>query len=117
MDVLDRHDVPTWEILVPYAFGVFAAGVGAYAKGLSSRVKSLEKEMLLKKADSDHQIADLKERMLTQYHDAQEIDRIVRSALEPFKLQFEYIHKELTKVDALHARLDRWNVPRAPYDK
>lgn len=112
-ELVDRHDVPTWEMLVPYLAGLAVVAITAYARGLSGRISAIEKDISVKKADSNRQIDTLKERMLTQYHDAQEIERIIRSAIAPIETKIMYVHKELAKIDAIHARLDRLNVPRA----
>ena len=112
-EILDRHDVPTWEILVPYVFGSVLAIVVAYARGLSSRITDIARDIETKKADSNNQIAALKERMLTQYHDSAEIERVIQSAIAPIQTQLTYMNRELAKVDSIHIRLDKLNVPRA----
>lgn len=111
--VLERHDAPTWEVLVPYVFGVVVAMIGAYVRGLSRRIENIERDINVKKADSNLQIAELKERMITRYHDIDAIERSIKSSLEPILVQIAHLQEGVSKVDAIHARLDLLRVPSA----
>lgn len=114
---LDRHDVPTWEMLTPYVLGLALAMVSAYARGLSGRVTRIERAIDENKADSNKQVADIKERLFTQYHDIEAIQRAIRAAIEPLQIQIGHmqddVHKTAAKTDAVHSRLDRLRVPSA----
>ena len=114
---LDRHDVPTWEMLTPYVLGLALAMVSAYARGLSGRVTRIERAIDENKADSNKQVADIKERLFTQYHDIEAIQRAIRAAIEPLQIQISHmqddVHKTAAKTDAVHSRLDRLRVPSA----
>lgn len=108
---LTRHDMPTWEFLVPYVFGVLFAALAAYAKGLSNDVREIRHDIATKKADSNQQITNLKERLITQHPTTDTLARAVRAELAPLELRISFIEKELMKLDAIHARLDRLHVP------
>jgi len=108
---LTRHDMPTWEFLVPYIFGVLFAVLAAYAKGLSNDVREIRNDITVKKADSNQQIVALKERLITQHPTTDTLARAVRAELAPLELRISFIEKELLKLDAIHARLDRLHVP------
>ena len=108
---VSRHDVPTWEFLVPYVFGVLFAVLAAYAKGLSNDVREIRHDIAAKKADSNQQIVALKERLITQHPTTDTLARAVRGELAPLELRISFIEKELLKLDAIHARLDRLHVP------
>ena len=108
---VSRHDVPTWEFLVPYVFGALFAALAAYAKGLSNDVREIRHDIAAKKADSNQQITNLKERLITQHPTTETLARAVRAELVPLELRISFIEKELLKLDAIHARLDRLHVP------
>lgn len=108
---ITRHDAPTWEFLVPYVFGALFAALAAYAKGLSNDVREIRNDITVKKADSNQQIVALKERLITQHPTTDTLARAVRSELAPLELRISFIEKELLKLDAIHARLDRLHVP------
>ena len=108
---LTRHDMPTWEFLVPYVFGALFAALAAYAKGLSNDVKEIRKDIERKKGDSNRQIADLKERLLTQHPTTEALASVVRSELVPLELRLSFVERELGKLDAIHKRLDGLHVP------
>lgn len=108
---LTRHDMPTWEFLVPYVFGVLFAILAAYAKGLSNDVREIRNDITVKKADSNQQITNLKERLITQHPTTNALAVAVRAELAPLELRISFIEKELLKLDAIHARLDRLHVP------
>lgn len=108
---LTRHDMPTWEFLVPYVFGVLFAILAAYAKGLSNDVREIRNDITAKKADSNQQIVALKERLLTEHPTQSSLATTIRAELAPLELRLSFMEKELTKLDAIHARLDRLHVP------
>lgn len=105
------HDGPTWETLVPYAFGLVIAVIAAYVRGLVGRVDRVEALIEVKKADSNSQIMALKERLLTEHPTQSSLAATVRAELAPLELRLSFMEKELTKLDAIHARLDRLHVP------
>ena len=108
---VSRHDVPTWEFLVPYVFGALFAALAAYAKGLSNDVREIRHDIEAKNADSNQQIVALKERLITQHPTTNALAVAVRAELAPLELRISFIEKELLKLDAIHARLDRLHVP------
>ena len=108
---VSRHDVPTWEFLVPYVFGALFAALAAYAKGLSNDVREIRHDIAAKNADSNQQIVALKERLITQHPTTNALAVAVRAELAPLELRISFIEKELLKLDAIHAQLDRLHVP------
>lgn len=90
---------PSWEWLAGTVFAVAGALLMGYARGMERRIVGLERGQ-----------ADLKERILTQYHDAADTERTIRSELQPVHISIAHIQNS---VEAMHIRLDRMHVPAA----
>ena len=76
--------------------GLLIALVGAYAKGVESRVTKLEQRV----DSSSTRITDLRELLKSEYHDKEEISE-----------RFDKVDRSIA---ALHRRLDYLRIPAVP---
>lgn len=90
---------PGWDLIATTLAGVASLMVAAYTRGLERRISITEIGL-----------SGLKDRVLTDYHDAQETERMITSALKPFEVALAHLS---TQVAAIHTRLDRMDVPQA----
>jgi hypothetical protein len=89
-------DSPTYADWFKIVVGLLIALVGAYAKGIDSRVTKLE----VRVDSSATRITDLREILVGEYHDKDAIDK-----------RFDRVDQSIS---ALHRRLDFLRVPNVP---
>jgi hypothetical protein len=93
-------NVIPWKDFALGVGGLLIAMLGAYAKGLESRVASAEKT--LKQLNDD---------VLGEHWDKAETAQAVKDAIKPLEVQVTALQRS---TDALHSRLDRAAITRAP---
>lgn len=90
---------PGWDLIATTLAGIASLLVAAYARGLERRLGAVEVGL-----------AGLKERVLTDYHDASETERNVSQSMRPLEVALQHLSGQ---VAAIHARMDSMNVPQA----
>ena len=90
---------PNWEWIAIAAAGILMTVVGAYLKGQGVRIDRIEKD-----------VAETRAMMLKDYQNKADTERAINNMLAVVRAEMGSLGKS---VDAVHARLDRMDVPHS----